>query len=59
MSISVNFNEAEMALLERAASYNQMTVSEFVYEAAIKAALNFVKKLDERKDKVISEQNCY
>ena len=56
MSISVNFNEADSNLLESAASYNQISASEFVHEAAMKAARNaeYLAKIDRANEQIKS-----
>lgn len=56
MTVSVNFNEADSTLLENAASHNQISASEFVHEAAMKAARNaaYLAKLNRADEQIKS-----
>ena len=49
MTISINLNEAEAALVSKYAQEKQVSVSEFAHEAMMKAARNaaYLAKLDD------------
>jgi len=60
MTVTLNFNEAEAALLSRQAQQNQVSILEFIHETTLKAARNaeYLAKLD-RADEQIKSGNYH